>query len=181
MRVFCTSDTHFGHKNIIKYCNRPFLSIEEHDATIVANWNEIVTDDDVIVHMGDLTMLSRLSVENQLHRQIKNLNGRKILVAGNHDSKHVKRTIEQDFYWKVFNKIETKEVLFRHWPLGPNEEEKLCVHGHSHGKLKKALHVDVGVDVYSFKPVLVADVLSSLGCQNVEQTINELLEFCHVK
>ena len=46
-KIFFTSDLHFGHKNIIRYDNRPFLSVEEMDAEIVRRWNAKVSPDDI--------------------------------------------------------------------------------------------------------------------------------------
>ena len=51
--IFFTSDTHFGHTNIIKYCKRPFNSLEEHDETLIKNWNNKVGENDIIFHLGD--------------------------------------------------------------------------------------------------------------------------------
>jgi len=80
MRYF-TSDTHFGHTNIIKYCNRPFKDAGEMDRFIITEWNKIVTPDDTVYHMGDVAFTS----PERLKHILANLNGYKILVLGNHD------------------------------------------------------------------------------------------------
>ena len=178
-KIFCTSDTHFSHINIIKYCNRPFASIEEHDEALRSNWNEVVSNDDFLLHMGDLTLLSKLSSNDRVRRIIESLKGKKTLVFGNHDSKHVRRSLV-DMGWIVVQRIETSDVLFRHWPLSHNEPKKLCVHGHAHGKNRQAMHQDVGVDVYGFKPVLLERALTDLGFETdakIEQVKQEVLEF----
>ena len=54
--VWVTSDTHFNHANIIKYCNRPFSSVEEMNETIIANWNKVVSEDDMVYHLGDFAL-----------------------------------------------------------------------------------------------------------------------------
>ncbi|WP_150461985.1 metallophosphoesterase [Nesterenkonia ebinurensis] len=79
MATFYSSDQHFGHRNIIDYCNRPFSSIQEMDEVIIARWNETV-DDEVWV-LGDFAMGDRSRSLGYLQR----LNGAKYLVAGNHD------------------------------------------------------------------------------------------------
>ena len=53
VNTFFTSDTHFGHANIIKYCNRPFSSLEEMNSTIIRNWNEMVKPEDTVFFLGD--------------------------------------------------------------------------------------------------------------------------------
>lgn len=82
MKVFIISDTHFGHKNIIKYCNRPFADTEEMDKAIIKNWNEVVSNKDLVIHLGDVALCGK-----ERFRQIMSqLNGRKMLIRGNHDN-----------------------------------------------------------------------------------------------
>ena len=53
--VFFTSDTHFGHQNILRFCDRPWATIAEHDQALIENWNDTVPEDAVVVHLGDFS------------------------------------------------------------------------------------------------------------------------------
>lgn len=79
--IFFTSDTHFRHFNIIKYCTRPFTSTEEMDEVLIKNWNEKVPKDGLVYHLGDFAWGS-ISRWEQIREQ---LNGEIILIYGNHD------------------------------------------------------------------------------------------------
>ena len=52
---FFTSDQHFGHKNIIKYCDRPFESVTQMDDEIIACWNSVVSPSDTVYVIGDVS------------------------------------------------------------------------------------------------------------------------------
>ena len=77
--IFFTSDTHFEHSKIIDYCKRPFSSIEEHDKTLIQNWNNVVGQDDTVFHLGDFAYGNSQFISNI----IKQLNGNIILLKGN--------------------------------------------------------------------------------------------------
>lgn len=80
MAVFFTSDQHFGHANILKYCKRPFSSVEDMNTEIVARWNDVVTANDIVYVLGDFAFKPATFTyfANQL-------NGTKVFVKGNHD------------------------------------------------------------------------------------------------
>ena len=78
VNIFFTSDLHFGHKNILKYCNRPWNSVEEMDEGLIQNWNNTVGKDDIIFNLGDFAFAS-----NQRWRElISRLNGKHYLILG---------------------------------------------------------------------------------------------------
>ena len=81
-RIFFTGDLHFGHENILAFDNRPFLSVEEMDAELVRRWNAKVSADDTVYVLGDMI---RKSYGNEAVELIRSLNGRIILIKGNHD------------------------------------------------------------------------------------------------
>ena len=82
-KVFFTSDHHFGHANIIRFCNRPWSTISEHNRALIANWNAVVPEDGIVFHLGDFCYKgggfpAMWWIKGQLH-------GRIILIRGNHD------------------------------------------------------------------------------------------------
>ena len=81
MKTFGIADPHFGHENIIRYCNRPFESAAEMDKAIIDNWNNTVSNDDLVWVLGDFALASR----DYTKFIIKSLKGRKRLILGNHD------------------------------------------------------------------------------------------------
>ena len=158
MKIFVTSDTHFGHKNIIKYCNRPFSSIEEMDLAIESIWNALVDTQDVVFHLGDVTLSNSERYKNLLNR----LNGRKILVVGNHDQKPI---IDLGCWKKVFKNFHFTykgiKVHMRHIPWIKTNPNDLFLHGHCHGAMgiRNKGQIDVGVDCWDFAPVEIDEII----------------------
>lgn len=86
--VFVTSDIHFCHDNIIKYCNRPFATSEEMNAKIIEKWNKVVSFDDDVYILGDFALIREENHENKFKKLVyltQSLNGNKYLLFGNHD------------------------------------------------------------------------------------------------
>jgi calcineurin-like phosphoesterase family protein len=148
MKYFFTADEHFSHKNIIKYCNRPFQSIEEMNEEIIKRHNEIVSENDVVIHAGDFTLLGPTQYELFSNK----LNGTKIYLNGSHD-----RRLKQNQIWERM--IDGKYVVVCHyamlaWPRSHYGSWQLF--GHSHGMLKnynRDKQYDIGVDNNNFYPV----------------------------
>lgn len=81
--IYITSDTHFSHKNIIEYCDRPYTNPEEMNKNLISKWNSVVKEDDIVLHLGDVGF----GLVEELSPIIQGLNGHKILIRGNHDFK----------------------------------------------------------------------------------------------
>jgi calcineurin-like phosphoesterase family protein len=79
-KVFFTSDTHFGHKAIIDYCKRPFATVDYMDDMLISNWNEVVSDDCTVFHLGDFAFGGPPYWESIRSR----LRGHIYLIKGNH-------------------------------------------------------------------------------------------------
>ena len=92
-RDFFIGDTHFFHKNIIGYENRPFSSVEEMNNKLIQNWNYTVKKTDRIFHLGDFSFGNK-----QMQIEIgQKLNGYKVLILGNHDRYNIRHYIDCGF------------------------------------------------------------------------------------
>lgn len=147
MTVLFTSDTHFGHANIIRYSNRPFASVEDMDEVLIRNWNARVRPDDEIWHLGDLTFRDDKGAGALLRR----LNGRKHLVWGNHDSQRVRALKEWESSQPYAElALDGRKIVLLHYGLrvwNKSHHGALHFYGHSHGSLPgDRQSCDVGVD-----------------------------------
>ena len=115
MKYFIISDSHFLHKNIIQYCNRP----TDFNKLIIKNWNKVVKPEDIVIHLGDVAC--GFSGNEEKLKQIFNLlTGTKYLIRGNHDTKDDQFYIDLGFKdVKDYLIIETgsKKVFLCHYPL----------------------------------------------------------------
>lgn len=151
MTIFFSADTHYGHANVINFCNRPFNDVSEMREALIRNWNNRVTYKDSVYFLGDFSFYKDdKDAENVLNR----LNGQKFLVLGNHDT-HLKNGSLSKFSW-VKNYYELRDgnekfVLF-HFPIktwNKGHHGSYHLHGHEHGSKNDCLirRYDVGVDV----------------------------------
>ena len=134
--IYLISDTHFNHKNIIIYENRPFSSITEMNDEMIKRWNSVIKPEDTIIHLGDVG----LGNVSDLKQIIPSLNGHKILIRGNHDSKSKNFYLECGFEEVMNSKLEVIDglrVYFSHHPESrPGDGSKYDIHlyGHVHSK-----------------------------------------------
>lgn len=162
MSVFVTSDTHFFHNNIIKYCNRPFETVDDMNAALIENWNTTVAPTDTVYHLGDVSFGS---VDNTI-TVLNRLNGKIHLIVGNHDPQKVKKLSRWSSVqeYLTMNWWDTRIVMF-HYPIEEwdgKHRGSYHFHGHCHGKLDNVIprRYDVGVDSNGLKPILAQSLIS---------------------
>jgi len=160
--VWFTADTHFFHKNICNYSNRPFKSLEEMEETLFYNWNKLVKPGDLIYHLGDFAMTwdkkeDAVKVDNLL----KKLNGNKQLIIGNHD----RAAVHQSKQWSLATnyksiKVGNQKIILSHYchrVWHHMHRGSWHLFGHSHGNLTLPENsgpcMDVGVDCCGFHPI----------------------------
>ena len=153
MNTFFTSDQHYGHKNIIKFANRPFRSVEEMDEAMIENHNNVVKHNDIIWFVGDFAFLPVDRSVNLLSR----LNGRKNIVLGNHDkqlSKNRSKFLGDGLFENIVPYREIyvgkQSIILFHYGMrvwNKSHHGSWLLYGHSHGSLPSwGKSMDVGVD-----------------------------------
>lgn len=176
MALWFTADTHFGHANIIRYSGRPFHDVNHMDEALIEAWNRRVLPEDTVYHLGDLA-LGR--IEDSLAKTAR-LNGRRVLVPGNHDrvsaAESLARRVRFAPLYEAAGWVILPEsviidldgpVMLSHYPyrgdqaqhdrhaqLRPEDAGLPLLHGHIH----ELRHIDgrmfnVGVDVNDYAPV----------------------------
>jgi len=172
IQPFFISDTHFGHKNILKHADRPFADIHEHDAKLMRTWNETIGPSDDVYHLGDFMFYGKPE------DLIPHLNGRIHLIFGNHD-KRLRKAKYADLFASTHDYLELKVgvkgehqlVVLCHYPIeswNKRHYGSWHLHGHCHGSLPSPAwqrRVDMGVDVWNYRPVPYAEVATHMAAK----------------
>ena len=169
---FFISDTHFGHENIMRLCNRPFKSVEEMDEVLIKNWNATVSKDDTVYILGDFCYKSGRPPQEYLEK----LNGHKILIVGNHDGSIIKniRALKEYFdeitsYKEIYEK--GTQIILCHYPMAEWNgffHDSIHLYGHIHNNTRNdaykimsqiANSYNVGADILEFAPQTLDNVI----------------------
>jgi len=165
MKIWFTSDHHFGHANVIKYCRRPFESLHHMHRVLIDKWNAVVADGDVVYHLGDFAM----GDPALWFQYCQALHGTKILIRGNHD-RGVGRMRAVGFaevYNNVVIEVAGIRVWMNHYPLDTQGHRPaapsafdiaLCGHVHQRWLVHGGC-VNVGVDVWNFTPTGILELM----------------------
>ena len=129
------SDLHFFHSNILKFDNRPFDNLEEMHTTIINNWNNRITNKDTVFVLGDFCW----GKEEEWISILNQLNGKKVLIRGNHDLKNMSSSLKKHFCdIKDYKEItdEGRRVIMSHYPIimykGAYNKDIYMLYGHIH-------------------------------------------------
>jgi calcineurin-like phosphoesterase family protein len=188
MKTFFTADTHFNHSRIIQYCLRPFADATDMNEQLIANWNNVVTPDDVVYHLGDFAF----GDANGVDRVMRRLNFKHFhFIKGNHDKPFCDwyHSNKDDTYLApkvslypshLETKIEGHKFTLCHFAMRVwNESHRGALHlyGHSHGTLPddcNSKSFDVGVDCHDFAPISLERVLHLMSKKKMEQNFENL-------
>ena len=159
------SDTHFFHENIGRYCNRP----ENWQELIIKNWNDLVSQDETILHLGDFA----LGKKSNFEALIGILNGRLSLIQGNHD--RLSQTFCETYGVTLIKNAlhiileDQIKLIFSHRPVVPLENGWINLHGHIHnvppppeGSNLGPYHINMSVEVKEYRPWRLKDIISHL-------------------
>ncbi len=171
-QLWWTSDPHYGHANIIKYCARPFESVEVMDKELIARWNGRVAVKDTVIVVGDFSFSS----EERTTSILSELHGTKILIRGNHDNR------KTDTYWRrvgfaavvtdqTIDLVRVGKVYVKHEPVryggyGENTPTvQVCGHVHEKWATKyysstRQLYINVGVDQHRYAPISTSELVT---------------------
>ena len=165
--IYYISDLHLGHSGIINLCNRPFTNVEEMDETIIDNWNKKVKQCDTVYIVGDF-----IWQDSKPEKYLERLNGKKILVVGNHD-----KWAKKEQYARYFERITQYEevslnghqITLCHYPMieWKNSRKKgtnrlgYLIYGHIHNNIYPEYKIlfelpnalNAGADINGFVPV----------------------------
>ena len=180
-KIFFTSDLHFNHAAIMKFCSRPFANVEEMNAKLIENWNNVVGKNDIVFDLGDVCFKKKWDCLDQL-------NGKHYLIYGNHDES----LLRYPEFTSKFKTVQAQQkllidgrcVYLNHYPFlcyaGVYRDPAQCSYnlfGHVHSgpdasglDIERLVHLfptqyDVGVDNNNYTPVSWEEVKSKIEKQ----------------
>lgn len=158
--VFLISDTHFGHKNILKFEHngkplRPFSSLTEMHVEIIDRWNATVSPQDKVYHLGDVAF------SKDGLKIMALLNGKKRLVRGNHDL--FKTRLYLEYFDEIYGVRQINGVWLTHVPMAlscvDQPRVKMNVHGHIHGHvIDHPKYFNACVEQINYTPVSIDEL-----------------------
>jgi len=174
-KIFFSADHHFGHKNIIKYCDRPWHDRDSMDDDLINLWNATVPEDGVVFYAGDFSFRGT----GETMAIMEQLNGTKHLIRGNHDTNVQEGVLKQFASILDYTAIHVEElsqhIVISHYPFRTWEKMHYGawqLHGHSHGKLPPmGGQLDIGIDraaalLGQYRPFNLLEIQEHIGSAN---------------
>ena len=170
--LWLTSDTHFGHTGICRFLRedgitkvRPWNNPDDMDEAMVELWNDTVRPNDTVYHLGDVV------INRKALGILSRLNGKKILIKGNHDIFKLEEYTEYFCDIQAYHSIHN--MLLSHIPVHAESKGRFNanIHGHLHERRVKLdgvidpWYYNVSVEHTEFKPILFDQVLKNIEDQ----------------
>ena len=161
--VWLWSDLHFGHNNIIRFSDRPFMNLDEMHEHLLANFNEYVKPNDISIWVGDVTFMGN-DATNEILDQC---NGYKILVVGNHDfnKKKLRNLNFDEVHLLQHIEVEGVDLVLTHYPMENLPLPYINVHGHLHAgagakhSMKTLQHINVNCEFHNYRPINLNEII----------------------
>jgi calcineurin-like phosphoesterase family protein len=178
MNTWLISDTHFGHRNILTFKTfdgsplRNFNNIDHHNETLIENWNNTVSDEDKVYHLGDFSICKWAIADSILKR----LKGRKVLIKGNHDTFKLSQYAQHFADVRAYHILDG--ILLAHIPIHPESLSrwKGQVHGHTHSNhMKEKFYMNISVEQTNYTPINFEEVKKYFDTHGRHRT-NDVLE-----
>lgn len=161
--VWLWSDLHFGHKNIIRFSNRPYGTVEEMNEHLILNHNDYVKENDICIWVGDVAF----GGDEFANRMLNQCNGYKILIIGNHDFNKQKLRKMHFNETHLCGIIEAPEVdlILTHYPMFNLPLPYVNIHGHIHAggtsnvPIGSLQHINVNCEFIGYKPIHLNEII----------------------
>lgn len=180
-KIFYIADLHFFHERIIPICNRPFKDIEEMHNKLIENWNKKVDNNDIVYVLGDFSFKGG---KDKVINILKQLNGRKILLKGNHDKYAGQRDFDECFELvKDIHQVNdnNRQVIVSHYPIidyAGMYYGAYMVYGHIHDKYVPHKNMFcASVENINYEPVTLDELIEIYKNKEVKEEINWTLNF----
>jgi len=167
-KTFFISDTHWGHRNIIRFSNRPFDSIEDMNQEMIRRWNSKVGYDDTVWHLGDFAISNTKLVKYLL----TTLNGNIHLCKGNHEKSllkpaHCRGMLKEVVDYKELT-IDGTLVCLMHYPIetwNKKHHGSIHLHGHVHVDSERVVNTipnryNVNCEFWNYEPVTLEEIIT---------------------
>ena len=172
MKTFFSSDYHLGHANIIKYDKRPFKNVSEMNAAIIDNHNSVVSPKDEFYFIGDFAFSKN---PDDIYRWMKQLNGIKYFIKGNHDHTLTRKIYSQ--YGTFLGDmaeiyVNGQLITLNHYSMrvwNKSHHGAWHLYGHSHHSLPEdpnSLSFDVGINGWDYFPISFEQVSEKMATKN---------------
>lgn len=176
--IFFISDTHFGHANVLTFTRgdgsllREFANVDEMDETMISRWNSVVRPHDRVYHLGDVVINKKF-----LNKVLPRLNGRKVLVMGNHDIFGHAAYLEHFEDIRGYKVMPAEGIVASHIPIHAgtfSNRFSINIHGHLHANnvphptfptKNDDRYVCVCVEQINYTPISLDEIMSRRGAR----------------